>query len=511
MTDKNYKMGKMIQKYRENTGMTQEAVAELLGVSVTAYGQWERGGNPSIGNLKNLMTVLQLKQSEKKDLAIMAVTQDESLIGGSNMTNKSGIENCHRAKSVFNFDVANYWVCAKKGMSGGTTVLEVIADRADNVRVTVEYLEAKLSNNWKYVYDPHTALIIDNICRDYGVNIGAAEYYCLDAFCEEAEVEYAGFQEVNETYDEIEMTVKYEYFPARYYVPKYASMMDYDEFLKRKMDEVKEWAISEKISSQDELREALSLMKLDLNLLHAIMTWIINRKKSMFDVNYVVVAAQHQIQKEITNTITNRKYILPMTDEEIDKVLSNDSKSANLKLNEMVASFDTDFWTDCSEFGLWDSEKDISASNSFVAGIAEYVKHEDVVRAVKALRFDLNRNTEEGLLLALIQKNKHFNKQETWMEIIKNSLFLQKLLGREAEKILENADVLEKRKELFFVVLAEKPVVGNYDKWRDACNKSALLDEFLKDHAPDLKCQFEEYKYDLEHFDDIYGDLVVLD
>jgi transcriptional regulator with XRE-family HTH domain len=59
-----------IRLIRETKGLTQEQVAEKLGVSATAYGDFERGDNdPRLSKLKKIAEVLEMPLSDLIDLS----------------------------------------------------------------------------------------------------------------------------------------------------------------------------------------------------------------------------------------------------------------------------------------------------------------------------------------------------------------------------------------------------------------------------------------------------------
>ena len=59
-----------IRLIRETKGLTQEQVAEKLGISPTAYGDFERGGNdPKLSKLKKIAEILEMPLSDLVDLS----------------------------------------------------------------------------------------------------------------------------------------------------------------------------------------------------------------------------------------------------------------------------------------------------------------------------------------------------------------------------------------------------------------------------------------------------------
>lgn len=59
-----------IRLIRETKGLTQEQVAEKLGVSATAYGDFERGDNdPRLSKLKKIAEILEMPLSDLVDLS----------------------------------------------------------------------------------------------------------------------------------------------------------------------------------------------------------------------------------------------------------------------------------------------------------------------------------------------------------------------------------------------------------------------------------------------------------
>jgi transcriptional regulator with XRE-family HTH domain len=59
-----------IRLIRETKGLTQEQVAEKLGVSPTAYGDFERGDNdPRLSKLQKIAEILEMPLSELIDLS----------------------------------------------------------------------------------------------------------------------------------------------------------------------------------------------------------------------------------------------------------------------------------------------------------------------------------------------------------------------------------------------------------------------------------------------------------
>ena len=65
MTDIKVKFGKRLRKLRRNKDLTQEQLAEQIGVSGDFIGQIERGlRSPSFENLQRLSEVLEVKVEE---------------------------------------------------------------------------------------------------------------------------------------------------------------------------------------------------------------------------------------------------------------------------------------------------------------------------------------------------------------------------------------------------------------------------------------------------------------
>jgi len=65
MTDIKLKFGKRLRKLRRNKDLTQEQLAEQIGVSGDFIGQIERGlRSPSFENLQRLSEVLEVKVEE---------------------------------------------------------------------------------------------------------------------------------------------------------------------------------------------------------------------------------------------------------------------------------------------------------------------------------------------------------------------------------------------------------------------------------------------------------------
>jgi transcriptional regulator with XRE-family HTH domain len=59
-----------IRLIRETKGLTQEQVAEKLGISPTAYGDFERGSNdPKLSKLKKLAEIFEMPLSDLIDLS----------------------------------------------------------------------------------------------------------------------------------------------------------------------------------------------------------------------------------------------------------------------------------------------------------------------------------------------------------------------------------------------------------------------------------------------------------
>jgi transcriptional regulator with XRE-family HTH domain len=65
MADIKVKFGKRLRKFRRNKDVTQEQLAELIGVSADFISQIERGlRSPSFENLQKLSEVLEVPLSE---------------------------------------------------------------------------------------------------------------------------------------------------------------------------------------------------------------------------------------------------------------------------------------------------------------------------------------------------------------------------------------------------------------------------------------------------------------
>ena len=84
------KIGEQIREYRKNAGLTQEQVANYLGVTAPAVNKWERGSTcPDISLLPALARLLKIDmntlfsfQEDLTDLAGSKVKQHIGRMGG---------------------------------------------------------------------------------------------------------------------------------------------------------------------------------------------------------------------------------------------------------------------------------------------------------------------------------------------------------------------------------------------------------------------------------------------
>ena len=61
----NKKVGKKIRRIRDGLGMTQEEVAEKIGIHVTSFGRIERGeANPPVSTIEKIANALKVHISE---------------------------------------------------------------------------------------------------------------------------------------------------------------------------------------------------------------------------------------------------------------------------------------------------------------------------------------------------------------------------------------------------------------------------------------------------------------
>ena len=66
-----YEIGNRIRKYRENRGLSQKELAELIGVSNSRVSNWEQGINrPDADIIANICTALNVSPSELLDVRL---------------------------------------------------------------------------------------------------------------------------------------------------------------------------------------------------------------------------------------------------------------------------------------------------------------------------------------------------------------------------------------------------------------------------------------------------------
>jgi transcriptional regulator with XRE-family HTH domain len=76
--------GRLLRKFRDRRGFTQEALADAIGVSHVAVGDWERGKrNPRQRNMESLIACLDLSGAESDELLRAWVDPDGESNGGS--------------------------------------------------------------------------------------------------------------------------------------------------------------------------------------------------------------------------------------------------------------------------------------------------------------------------------------------------------------------------------------------------------------------------------------------
>jgi transcriptional regulator with XRE-family HTH domain len=91
-----------IRLIREAKGLTQEQVAEELGVSSSAYGDIERGDNdPKLSKLQKIAEILEIKLSELVDLS-----EKGALIISFNKQGKNGKNNVYISSSITEREMA---------------------------------------------------------------------------------------------------------------------------------------------------------------------------------------------------------------------------------------------------------------------------------------------------------------------------------------------------------------------------------------------------------------------
>lgn len=238
----------ILKSLRKRLGLTQELVAEKVGVSVNTLQNWENGGrirNPS--HLNKLMDIYGVGENLRQ--MIVWSIYDCDVVNISGVVDKlnysaivDALDNLSREKDVkyymhYPFDKI-------------ITALIVIDDRIKCLAVSLKYWELKIKKSVStMIFDKATALVIDAVGREYGLGVTADIVYEI--------------QNINEKVNDI--------FPlagsgGALYVDEFEAYMDYSTYFRSLMSKI----VVPQVQIDEELKIALENMRVDYDRLYSL-------------------------------------------------------------------------------------------------------------------------------------------------------------------------------------------------------------------------------------------------
>ena len=170
---------KFLKKLREAKGLTQEAVASIMVVSVTTVQNWERTGCfKTAQQLHELLDLYGVSDSMRNAI-VLEVYGRESKEDNEIIAEKKSPE-CVVLKAAVDRlaeekDVRHY---VSYPLDKTCTCLNMIDNRIRCLETTIDYVDRSyFSKKTRWIAGWETAILIDTIGREYGVEIGAVGVY----------------------------------------------------------------------------------------------------------------------------------------------------------------------------------------------------------------------------------------------------------------------------------------------------------------------------------------------
>ena len=170
---------KFLKKLREAKGLTQEAVASIMDVSVTTVQNWERTGCFKTAqqlhelldlygvsdSMRNVIVLEVYGRKSKEDNEIIAEKKSSECV-----VLKAAVDRLAEEK-----DVKHY---VSYPLDKTCTCLNMIDNRIRCLETTIDYVDKSyFSKKTRWIAGWETAILIDTIGREYGVEIGAVGVY----------------------------------------------------------------------------------------------------------------------------------------------------------------------------------------------------------------------------------------------------------------------------------------------------------------------------------------------
>ena len=240
----------LLKKIRLAAKMTQEQVAEAMDVSVNTVSNWER----NMGCFKSKDTLHKLLDLYGADSVLRTRTvlevfgrdgeeleSDISAFVGSmdKKPTRIAVEDIYEKDEIgFPYPLHNVVSC-----------LNAINSRYMALNAAIRYVEGMIENDTPMLFCRETAIIIDKVASEYGINVKAEGSF--------------GIKTVNEN---MEIDFPFGHEDGRCYVPEFKEEMTYDEAFEKR---VKQYDVREK-SKIDDLVDALFQMEIEAEKLSII-------------------------------------------------------------------------------------------------------------------------------------------------------------------------------------------------------------------------------------------------
>lgn len=244
----------ILKSLRKRLGLTQELVAEKVGVSVNTLQNWENGGrirNPS--HLNKLMDIYGIGENLRQMIVLSIYDCDVvDISGGVGKLNYSAtvdaLDSLSREKDVKYY--MNY------PFDKIITALIVIDDRIKCLAVSLKYWQLKTKKRVStMIFDKATALLIDAVSRDYGLGATADIVYQI--------------QDINEKVNDIFPLAGYG---GALYMDEFGEYMDYNTYLRSSISKI----VVPQVQIDAKLEIALDDMRVDYNRLYSMREYVLS-------------------------------------------------------------------------------------------------------------------------------------------------------------------------------------------------------------------------------------------
>lgn len=244
----------ILKSLRKRLGLTQELVAEKVGVSVNTLQNWENGGrirNPS--HLNKLMDIYGIGENLRQMIVWSIYDCDVvDISGGVGKLNYSAtldaLDSLSREKDVKYY--MNY------PFDKIITALIVIDDRIKCLAVSLKYWQLKTKKRVStMIFDKATALLIDAVSRDYGLGATADIVYQI--------------QDINEKVNDIFPLAGYG---GALYMDEFGEYMDYNTYLRSSISKI----VVPQVQIDAKLEIALDDMRVDYNRLYSMREYVLS-------------------------------------------------------------------------------------------------------------------------------------------------------------------------------------------------------------------------------------------